>query len=78
MVLAAGGLLAAAGTPLPPTAEGPALPKFEGPAAELAVLLVDAANEDVGRLIVVADPNVALAFLVVGTNPVGFLGPAVD
>jgi hypothetical protein len=39
---------------------------------------VDAANEEVGRLIVVAEPNVALAFLVVGTNPVGFLGPAVD
>jgi hypothetical protein len=39
---------------------------------------VDAANEDVGRLIVVAEPSVALAFLVVGTNPVGFLGPAVD
>jgi hypothetical protein len=39
---------------------------------------VDAANEEVGRFIVVADPNVALAFLVVGTNPVGFLGPAVD
>ena len=68
-----------AGAALPARVEDPALlPTFEGPAAELAVLLVDAANEVVGRFIVVADPNVALAFLVVGTNPVGFLGPAVD
>ena len=39
---------------------------------------MDAAKEVVGRFIEVAEPSVALAFLVVGTNPVGFLGPAVD
>lgn len=73
VVLAAGGLLAGATTLLPAVVVDPALaPRLEGPAAELAVLRVEAAKDDVGRLKVVAEPSVALAFLVVGTNPGGF------
>jgi len=78
LAVAGGGRRAGAGTPLLPTAEDPALltPRLDGPAA--AVLLVETANEVAGRLVVEA--IVALAFLVVGTNPLGFLapGPAVD
>jgi hypothetical protein len=59
-------------------------PSVEVLAAELAVRLVEAARELVGRLVLVveetADPRVPdpLAFLVVGTNPPGFLAPIVD
>jgi hypothetical protein len=79
VVALGGGRLVGAGTALP-AAPGPSrlAPRVEGPAAELAVLLVETANEEVGRL--GAGAGTALAFLEVGTKPLGFLAPdpAVD
>ena len=77
VVLAGGGLLAGTTADLAGT---PALltPKLDPAVVVLAVLLVEAANELPARVEGAVAVVLALAFLVVGTNPLGFLGPAVD
>jgi hypothetical protein len=80
VVLAAGGLLAGGTTDLAaPTRLAPAVAVV----VVLAVLLVEAANElpawvDGAGALPEPEDVLVLAFLVVGTKPLGFLGPAVD